>query len=125
MRNMLILGGIGILSMPVWTVTLDAETGHGATHGSHGHGGLAGHMRQHGGHPENMGMILPTQLEMRSYVFPGEPVPVGPVVGGPEHLAAGHSVGPARHPHVYYSVQVEQEEASVPQPTGPGAAESD
>jgi hypothetical protein len=47
------------------------------------------------------------------------------VVGGPEHLIAGHLVGPTIHPLTHVAVRFEAGEAVNPQPTVPGAAESD
>jgi len=134
MRDLLILGGIVILSMAAWTVTLDAVAeGHGG-HGSHGHGGLEGHMRHGEGRARHVGIFFPTQYETQPYLFHGEPEP-GPappemltgglVVGGPEHIEAGHLAGSAIHPLARVPLRVEGREAVIPQPTTPSAAESD
>ena len=56
---------------------------------------------------------------------PGMPEGGGLGVGGPEHMIAGHPVGPAIHPLTHVAVRVERGEAVIPQPTAPGAAESD
>jgi hypothetical protein len=134
MRDMLFLRAIGILSILAWTFALRAgPPGHAAAHGSHGH---TGHMRHRGGHAGQMGIISPTQLGGHGYLFPGEPVPAGPgsypgmpigggTVVGHEHLVAGHLVGQAGHPHVHILVHVERDDASIPLPTAPGAAEPD
>jgi hypothetical protein len=136
MRDLLILGGIGILSTAVWMVTADAgDSGHGSMHGSAGHGGnhsgFEGPMRHRAGYYGPMGTGF--QPEMRE-LFAGEPEP-GPaapgmpmgglVVGGPEHLIAGHLVGPTIHPLTHVAVRFEGGEAVNPQPTVPSAAESD
>jgi len=138
MRDLLILGGIGFLSTVAWIVTADAgDSGQGSMHGSSAHGGshstFAGHMR-HGGGYAGGHVFFSTQPETRSTLFAGEPEP-GPaapgmpmgglVVGGPEHMIAGHLVGPAIHPLAHVAERVERGEAVIPQPTAPSAAESD
>jgi hypothetical protein len=75
-----------------------------------------------------------TQTEIVPYLFiagpgPGSAAPgmfIGlAVVGGAEHMTAGHFVGPASHPVAHAAVRVDQREASISQPTAPGADESD
>jgi hypothetical protein len=132
MRDLLILGGIGILSTAAWIVTAGADdSGHGSMHGSAGHGGshgsFEGRMRHRAVYPGHF------QPEMRE-LFAGQPEP-GPaapgmpmgglVVGGPDHLIAGHLVGPAIHPLTHVAVRFEGGEAVNPQPTAPSAADSD
>jgi hypothetical protein len=136
MRNMLILCAIGILSAAAWTVTAgEGASGHGSMHGSPGHGGYGGQMRHGGGHAEHMGIFFPSEP---AHTFmehvAGEPVP-GPaylgmpmgglVVGGPEHMIAGHLVGPAIHPLAHVAARGERGEDVIPQPTAPGDAQSD
>jgi hypothetical protein len=135
MRKMLIVGGVGMLSLAVLTVTLDARAqGHGAAHGSRGHGGLEGHMRRGGGHAGHAGSVFPMQLASEPYLFPGEPEPGpaapgiftgGAIVGGSEHMTAGHLLNPAGHPLVHVTARVEQGEPLIPQRTAPSADESD
>jgi len=133
MRNLLILGGIGILSTAAWTVIADdGASGYGSKHARPGHGGLEYHMRHGGGHfatAGQLGMFFPTPPEL--FTWESEPGPApgmptgGLVAGRPEHMIAGHSVGPAIHPLTHVTVQVERGEAVIPQPTAPSAAESD
>jgi len=133
MRDMLILGGIGILSAAAWTVTAgEGASGQRSAHGAPGHGGLEYHMRHGGGHfatAGQMGMYFPTPPEL--FTWESEPglapgMPTGGLVGGrPEHMIAGHPVGPAIHPLTHVTVLVERGEAVIPQPTAPSAAESD
>jgi len=132
MRNLLILGGIGILSTAAWTVIADnGASGYGKMHAHPGHGGLEYHMRHGGGHfaiAGQLGMFFPTPPEL--FTWESEPGPAsgmptgGLVVGGPEHRIAGHLVGPAIHPLTHVTVLVERGEAVIPQPTAPGAGES-
>ena len=61
MRDLLILGGIGILSTAAWTVTADeGASRHGSAHGASGHGGIEGQIRHGGGHAGHTGMFCPT-----------------------------------------------------------------
>jgi hypothetical protein len=124
MRDLLILGGIGILSASAWVLTADAGTpGHGLMHGPPGHGGLGGHMRHHGGHAGHMGTFFPETLWQ---LFPGEPelglaapgIPtVGLVEGGPGHMIPEHPAHPATHPLAHVAVRGE---VVIPQPKAPG-----
>jgi len=133
MRNLLILGGIGILGMAAWTVTADdGASWYGSKHARPGHGGLEYHMRHGGGHfatAGQLGMFFPTPPELftwESEPGPAPGMPTGGLVGGrPEHMIAGHLVGPAIHPHTHVTVLVERGEAVIPQPTAPSATESD
>jgi hypothetical protein len=57
MRDLLILGGIGILSTSAWIVTADAGAsgqGQGRMHGPAGHGGFEGHMKHRAGYSERL-----------------------------------------------------------------------
>jgi hypothetical protein len=133
MRNLLILGGIGILSTAAWTVIADdGASGYGSKHARPGHGGLEYHMRHGGGHfatAGQLGMFFPTPPEL--FTWESEPGPApgmptgGLMAGRSEHMIAGHPVGPAIHPLVHVTVQVERGKAVIPQPTAPSAAESD
>ena len=133
MRNLLILGGIGILSTAAWTVIADdGASGYGKMHARPGHSGLEYHMRHGGGHfaiAGQLGMFFPTPPEL--FTWESEPGPApgmptgGLVVGGPEHRIAGHLVGPAIHPLTHVTVLVERGEAVIPQHLAPGAGESD
>jgi hypothetical protein len=131
MRDLLILAGIGILSAAAWSATADAgASGHGSAHGPapHGHGGLVGHMRHGGGHAEHRGIPLTTPFllgEVEASLAAPQILMGGVVVGGPEHMVAGHVEVPAIHPHAHAPLRVERGEAVIPQPTAPGAAESD
>jgi len=133
MRNLLILGGIGILSTAAWTVTADdGASWYGPKHVRPGHGGLEYHMRHGGGHfaiAGQLGMFFPTPpglFPWESEPGPAPGMPTGGLVGGrPEHMIAGHLVGPAIHPHTHVTVLVERGEAVIPQPIAPSAAESD
>src|SRR5579883_1468524 len=129
MRDLRILGGLGLLSAAVWSVTAAAAAaGPGGGHGgSHGHAGRESPMRPGGGHSEIIiWLFLPSQLETRSRLFPGEPEP-GPAppglllgglgAGGPEPPLADHRAGPAIHSHAHVAVRVERGEAVIPQPT--------
>jgi hypothetical protein len=136
MRDLMILSGIGILSAAAWTVTAgEGASGHGSVHGSPVHGGLTGHMKHGGGHAEHMGVFFPSAAahQITSVVageagpgpaFLGMPIG-GVVVGGPEHMIAGHLVGLAIHPLAHVAARVEPGEAVIPQPTVPGDTQSD
>ena len=87
-------------------------------HGPPGHGGFAGHMRHGAAHAGHMGIFFPTEpAQQFMEQLPGEPGP-GPaylgmptgglVVGGPEHMIAGHLVGPAIHPLEHVAARVER-----------------
>jgi hypothetical protein len=135
MRDLLILRGIGILSTAACIVSVDIgasgqERTHGAAARGGGHGTFEGQMKHRAGYPMHLGIGF--QPEMR-HLF-GEPetgpaapgMPMGDLgLGGPEHMVAGHLVGPAIHALTHVPVRVEGEEAVVPQPTAPSAAESD
>ena len=133
MRGLLILSGVGIISMAVWTATADdGALWSGAKHPRPGHGGLEYHMRHGGDHfatAGQLGMDFPIPPE--SYPWESEPGPApgmptgGLMAGRSEHMIAGHPVGPAIHPLVHVTVQVERGKAVIPQPTAPSAAESD
>ena len=133
MRNLLILGGIGMLSTAAWTVIADdGASGYGSKHARPGHGGLEYHMRHGGGHfatAGQLGMFFPTPPELfpwESEPGPAPGMPTGGLVAGrSEHMIAGHPVGPAIHPLTHVTVQVERGEAVIPQPTAPSTAESD
>ena len=133
MRGLLILGGIGFLSTAAWTATADdGASWYGSKHPRPGHGGLEYHMRHGGGHfatAGQLGMFFPTSPELftwESAPSPAPGMPTGGLVGGrPEHMVAGHPVGPAIHPLIHVTVLVERGEAVIPQPTAPSAAESD
>jgi hypothetical protein len=131
MRDLLILGGIAILSAAAWKETADAGGhGHGAAHGPgpHGHGGLVGHMRHGEAHREEVGIVSSTAILLR------QPVP-GPVaiemiterltVGAPEHMVAGHRESPAVHPVAHVPLRAEPGKAVIPQPTAPAVADSE
>jgi hypothetical protein len=136
MRNLLIVCGIAIFCAAALTVAAgEGAAGHGSVHGSPGHGRLPGHMRPDRGPAEHMGIFFPTEsVHQVMSLLPGEPGP-GPtylgmpagglVVGGPEHVIAGHLVGPAIHSLAHVAERVERGEAVVLQQTGPGAADSD
>ncbi len=132
MRGLLILSGVGIISMAVWTATADdGAPWYGAKHPRPGHGGLEYHMRHGGGHfatAGQLGMDFPTPPEF--YPWESEPGPApgmptgGLVVGGPEHRIAGHLVGPTIHPLTHFTVQVEGGQTVTPQPTVPSAGQA-
>jgi hypothetical protein len=135
MRDALIVCGIGILSAAAWTVTAgEGASGHGSMHGSPGHGGGAGHMRL-GGHCEHMGIFFPTEaVHQITELVAGEPGPApaylgmptgGLVVGGPEHMIAGHLVGPSAHPLAHVAARVEPGEVVISQPSSGGDTQSD
>src|SRR5208283_6082007 len=77
MRNLLILGGIGILSTAAWTVIADdGASGYGKMHACPGHDGLEYHMRHGGGHfaiAGQLGMFFPTPPEL--FTWESEPGP--------------------------------------------------
>jgi hypothetical protein len=136
MPNLLIPCGIGMLSAVAWTVAAgEGASGHGATHGSPGHGGFAGHMRPGGCHPEHMGIFFPSEPTHRLFVLvAGEPGPGtasmdmpigGVVVGGPEHTIADHAAGQNIHPVAHVAARVVPGEPMVGQATVAGGAESD
>ena len=131
MRDLLILSGMGILSVAVWTIPVDANPpSHGSMHGQIGH---VGPVRHGGGHAVNLGLLFPIILESRSRSLPGEPEPapppsmpaVNPGVGGLAHSAAEHVGFQTIHPPIHVSVRTEPGEATTPQATGPGGAGSD
>jgi hypothetical protein len=131
MRDLLILGGIAILSALAWTATVDAGGhGHGSAHGPdpHGHGGLAGHMKHGEGHGETVGIVSSTAILLREPV-PGpvaiELITAGPVVGAPEQMVEGHRESPAVHPVAHVPLRAEFGKAVIPQPTAPAVAGSD
>jgi len=131
MRNLLILCGIGMLSAAAWTVAADA--GHGPRPPVVG--GLVGHMRHGEGHAEQMGIFFPSNpAHQFMEQLAGEPgpgpayvgVPTGGlVVGGPEHMIAGHLAGPAIHPIAHVAATAEREEDVIAQSAVPSAAQSD
>jgi len=138
MRDLLILGGVGVLSAAAWIVT--AGTGalaqdQGGVHGPAGRGGthsggFEGHMKHRTGYPGLIGTGF--QPEMRQLFGEPEPGPAAPIMlmgdllgGGPEHMVAGHPVGSAIHPLTHVVVRDEGGEAVVPQPIVPSAADSD
>ena len=109
MCDLLILGGVGILSTAAWTVTTvtadDGASWHGSKHARPGHGGLEYHMRHGGGHfatAGQLGMFFPTPPEpvtWESEPGPAPGIPTGGlVVSRPEHMIAGHLVGPSHPP---------------------------
>jgi hypothetical protein len=116
MRDLRILCGIGILSAAAWTVTAgEGASGHGSMHGSPSHGGSAGQMRL-GGHCEHMGIFFPSEpTHQFMELVAGEPGPApaylgmpvgGLVVGGPEHMIAGHLVSPSVHSLAHVAARV-------------------
>jgi hypothetical protein len=136
MRNLLLLVIVGILSIGVWTATAgEGASGHGSMHGPPGHHGLPGRMPHGGGHAGDMGIFFPSvpaQQFMESIA--GEPGPApahlalptgGLVVGGSEHMIAGHMVGPAIHPHTHPAVRAEAGMAVSSQVTASSDDESD
>src|SRR5271157_4422849 len=105
MRNLLILGGIGILSAAAWTVTAaEGASGYGSKHARPGHGGLEYHMRHGGGHfatAGQMGMYFPTPPEL--FTWESEPglapgMPTGGLVGGQTRAYDCGSSGGSSHP---------------------------
>jgi hypothetical protein len=132
MRGLLILCGIGILSMAAWTVTAGAQ-GRGSMQVSQGQGALGEPLRPAGGSWGRRGLFLPTspQQERRSLLFFGEPetgpappgMPTaGQEAGVPEHLISDYPVIPAIHLVGNAVEQVDHAQAAIPQPTVPGAA---
>src|SRR5208337_3498490 len=77
MRGLLILGGIGILSVAPWPVSADdGASWFGSKHPRPGHGGLEYHMRHGGGHfaiAGQLGMFFPTPPEL--FTWESEPGP--------------------------------------------------
>lgn len=136
MRDVLILVGIGILSVAAWKVTA-AEGGSGqrSAHGATGHGGLEGPARHGGGHAGHTVTFCPTEPEAHPrLLFIGETSPRiaalgmptgGLMVGGPEHVFEGHLVGPAINPLAHIVLRIEGGEAVIPQPPASSAGESD
>jgi hypothetical protein len=135
MRGMLFVCGIGILSAAAWTVTAgEGASGHGSMHGSAGRGGSASHMRL-GGHCEHMGIFFRSEpAHQLMELVAGEPGP-GPaylggpmgglVVGGPEHMIAGHLVGQAVQALAHVAARVEPGESVNSQLSSAGDTQSD
>jgi hypothetical protein len=141
MRNLLILGGIGILGTAAWTVCGDAAAqGYGSTHGSPAYSSLVVYPRYIQYHTVNIWGIFPIQLEIQPSLFPGQPelgtaapgIPAGGVLlAGPgsmvgDHQGVGdHHGGAASHTHAHHVVHGERGRALIPQATAPVAPESD
>ena len=137
MRNVLILGGIGLLSMAAWIATAGAvDFEQAQVHGPGGRGGthttgFGAPMKHVVRHPANLGLAF--QPEMRE-LFAGQPEPAPPApgmlvgdlgIGGPDHLIPGHLVAPAIHPLTHLAVRFEGGEAVSPQPAAPSAGDAD
>ncbi len=138
MRKMLVLGCVGILSMAAGTATSDAQLqGRGSGRDTYAEGELEYRiirMRRHAGRFQHT--FFATEVEIVPYLFIGEPrgatAPPGmfigiPLVGmgGPEHMTAGHPVGPASHTQTRVGLRAEQAEPLTSQPAAAGADESD
>jgi hypothetical protein len=136
MRNHLIVGRVGILSMAAWTMTLDARAqGHGSGHDTYVQGGLEYrivHISRHAGRFGHT--FFATEPETVPYLFIGAPglgsaalgtFTGGAVVGGEEHVTARHLTGPAGHSLAHVVVQDERGEPLSPQPEAPSALGSD
>jgi hypothetical protein len=129
MRNITLLGGIGILSITAWTVVADdGNQALGKTHARPG-SGQDYHMTHRSGHFIPLAqtwIFLPTPPEHFISDMETGPAPVMPdgglVAGSPEHTRASHLVGPASYLHTHNVVHVLWVDASIPQPTAPGGA---
>jgi hypothetical protein len=137
MRDLLILGGIAIMSIAAWIATAganDFEQGH--VHGPGGRGGTHAsgsgtHMKHDVRHPGSLGLAF---LPETRQLFAGQPEPAPPApgmligdlgIGGPDHLIPGHLVAPAIHPLTHLAVRFEGGEAVNPQPATPSAGDAD
>ncbi len=139
MRNLLIVGAVGILSLAAWIVTLVAAAqGRGWAQSSQYRRGLEVQVevRRHGGGGGRSGrMFFATEVETIPLpnLFPGQPLP-GPAapdmfaggaeMGEPEHVTAERPLGTASHhlAHVPGGVEGREPYAQSPAPT---AADSD
>lgn len=132
MRKLLVLSGIGILSTAAGRgIADDGVSKYGKMHIRPGHGGLEYHMRHGGGHfaiGGQLGVYFPTPPGL--YPWESEPGPApsiptsGLVIGGTEHMTAGHLTGQAIHPHIHVSVQVISGQAVISQSTAASVAKS-
>jgi hypothetical protein len=135
MRNMLILGAVGILSVAAWFVTSSARAqGLGSAHRPYSQERSEVRtvpVRRFAGHIGHT--FFATELETQVYVLPGEP-DVGPVapgmftgaafVGGTDHMTAGHLTGTRSHTNAQVHARVEQRDPLTSEPAAPGGGES-
>ena len=139
MRNMVILSRVGILLIAAWTVTSGAQA-QTQTPGSGREGYAPGgleyrivHIRRHAGRFTHT--FFASENETVPYLFIGEPragttaphlLVGGGVVGGAEHMTAGHHLaGRAGHPVSHIPLQGERGETLAPQVEAVGGDESD
>lgn len=145
-HDLLILGGIGLLSAAAWAASAGAGMEHGSR-GSHGEAGLEeGSERRFWVRGEYRGNAFPLSEEVESFLFPGEPqlslappdtFPGGEGEGTPQflipadhegplsHLIPGHHPGPADHHHAHVVVPVHAGQAEIPQHPAHTGGESD
>ncbi len=135
LRVLLILSGVGILSMAAATPSANAQAAwgraHGTSHSSPLYGGFEGNARYGTYHNVYTFLPLPVMVESQWDLFPGQPPSgpaapapglttapdaVGTVVGGPGQLIAGQSTDHvSHHPahHLNVGLQAAQGQAPV------------
>ncbi len=135
MRKILVLSGVGVLSTAAW-MTLGARAqGLATARSSFSHESLEvrtipiRHSAGHFGHT-----FFARPLEILPYLSPGQPE-LGPadlsmftggaILGGGEHMTAGHVVILASHPLVHVAALIDQGEPLSQQATAPGGDGSD
>jgi hypothetical protein len=136
MRNMVIPGGALIVIVAAWTATCDAQVqGRGSSSDRYVQGGLEYRIvqvRRHAGRFAHT--FFATEAETVPFVFVGEGThgPAEPgmfvgiaVVGGTEHFAEGHAVGPAGRRLAHVPVRAEQGESLIAEPEAQRAEEAD
>ncbi|MGC8640017.1 MAG: hypothetical protein ACP5XB_09100 [Isosphaeraceae bacterium] len=131
MRQMLIVGGVGLLSMAAATGIADDDSpSYRKTH-VRGEIRIDSHMRPGGGHIAvigPLGIYLATPVTLYGWEAEPGPVPIIPagglVAGRPEHMMAGHLAGPASHLPGQILAHVGAGEALIPQATGSDGAGS-
>jgi hypothetical protein len=134
MRNLLILGGIGVLITVAWTaIADDGASGSGRGHANPARGGFEHPMRHGGSHSSliwQFGMGLLTREETYPREEAPAPVPTIPsgglVVVGTEHMIAGHLLAELSIlQHIHVQAEARHAHVEIPQAAAPSSAEPD